>query len=562
MLSLAEYNKNQSDNANGVRVMFVLVDMKWMSNDDGYHFPTQLAAIKTDEHWNTVDTFKAYIRPYDTKYHKWNHVAYTGGTPSEFKHADKASKVFGTFEQWLNEGDILLWWYNESNLIFRKIFRIILNRKESHEAIIINRYVYRHLRGHSHYHHGDVYMRAQEQGIDFDEELINNAFNDVCVMQTLLNKIAFPQGELLQPLEKVKGPAKFNPQPNLPLQYDPATNTIHIKVCELLASSEIITKGYDNWKTPIRKRYRPCDCCKEEYKAAFRQKNFDIIKRTNYVYFYTPNSKAFHKPICSRLFYVGTILGTNKFDTATKSGRTPCKICKPTRKDAYDALPMEVKIAQIEKKIQKGANPIDKKAMNRQKVAVKERKRLLKEKNLTQEEREDIYTLTQPRFAFWVGKGYQSFHLRSCPRLNGVTNLRGFETYKEAVSAGYTPCRQCKPTSKHDATVSVPFTNRVRLHENLSDIKTKCEEAGYTFNRDKKYIYIKTPVGKWKIKTAKLPVKLEHINLVIEPDGETYHEQPRIFLSFMDTFEYIKRHDDNLESEKEEGKLFKKLLKI
>ncbi len=37
--------------------MYVLVDMEWISNQHGNHWPTQLAAARVDAQWNTVDTF-------------------------------------------------------------------------------------------------------------------------------------------------------------------------------------------------------------------------------------------------------------------------------------------------------------------------------------------------------------------------------------------------------------------------------------------------------------------------------------------------------------------------
>ena len=36
--------------------MYVFVDMEWISNQRGNHWPTQLAAARVDAHWNTVDT--------------------------------------------------------------------------------------------------------------------------------------------------------------------------------------------------------------------------------------------------------------------------------------------------------------------------------------------------------------------------------------------------------------------------------------------------------------------------------------------------------------------------
>lgn len=43
--------------------MYVLVDMEWISNQHGNHWPTQLAAARVDAQWNTVDTFFRAISP-------------------------------------------------------------------------------------------------------------------------------------------------------------------------------------------------------------------------------------------------------------------------------------------------------------------------------------------------------------------------------------------------------------------------------------------------------------------------------------------------------------------
>lgn len=34
--------------------MYVLIDMEWVTNRHGNHWPTQLAAIRVDEEWQTV----------------------------------------------------------------------------------------------------------------------------------------------------------------------------------------------------------------------------------------------------------------------------------------------------------------------------------------------------------------------------------------------------------------------------------------------------------------------------------------------------------------------------
>lgn len=539
--------------------MFVLVDMEWMTNKDGHHSPTQIAAIKVNEQWQEIDKFQSYIRPRDPEFHDWDHVSYTGGTAYDFLHARNAYSVFEAFENWLNEEDIILWWYVESERLFKKLISLILKNNELHKAVSINEYVYEFLSGQPS-SRGSSYKIAEGRGITTHNTLKHNSFNDVLVMRKLMEKISFPQDDLLKPL--IRKPKQLKPSAqaiSFPLQYDPKTNTIHKKECSLLADGTILTQGYINWKSPLRKEYHPCDCCKEEYRIALRERNMDIIERSQYTFLYSPESKVFHKYTCGSILSAKHILGSMKYQTAVDTGRIPCKLCNPSAEDKYRPLPPQVKVQRLKKKTKKLVKKTDARAIARQKIALEERYRRLNDETLTQIEKNDIYTLTQPRFAFWVGKGYQTFHLRNCVKMNDISNLKGFGTYSEAIHAGFTPCRICKPTAKHDVKVSIPINNRVREDEKIEDIETMCNDAGYTYYRESNYLYLETSVGKWRIKINTSPVKLEHINLVKTPGCKTYHEQPRIFLSFIDTFDYIKRHDDNLAEQKSNGKVFAKL---
>lgn len=140
-----------------------------------------------------------------------------------------------------------------------------------------------------------------------------------------------------------------------------------------------------------------------------------------------------------------------------------------------------------------------------------------------------------------------------------LSNLKGFKTYSQAVRAGFTPCRKCKPTAKHDVNVSIPIGNRIRIDEKIEDVEIMCKEAGFPCHMEGAYLYIETSVGKWRINIGTSPVKVEHINLAKNPNSTTYHKQPRIFLSFIDTFDYIKRHDEELAKKKANGRVFVEL---
>ena len=540
--------------------MFVITDIEWMTNTAGHFSPAQLAAIRVDDAWNEVDRFNALIRPRDSEFHDWKHVSYTGGTDTEFLHARNAHNVLQAFHEWLSEDDVVLWWYEESDAVFKKLVSLILKTKFRNKTVAINEYVYAFLQGEKN-SRGNAYKIAEARGIDTNQKMMHCAINDAVVAQKLMQKLGYPQGDLLKPV--VRATKEWYPSQkalDLPYQYDPKTNTIHNKDCPVLLVSGAITKGYETWKTPLKKGYKPCDCCKEEYQKAFRERNIDTLERTQYTYVYAADSKVFHKYSCGVMLSAKSILGTRKYETVIKTGRKPCKLCNPTPEDVYRPLPPQLKIARLQKKPKHMVGKDDARAILRQKVASEERYRKLNDDTLTKQQRDDIYTLTQPRFAFWVGQGYQTFHLHSCPKLQEISNLRGFGTYKEAIRAGFTPCRKCKPTAKHDAKVSIPITNRVREDEKVEDLETLCTEAGYTHHREGAYLYLETSVGKWRINVSESPVKLDHINLVKTPGVKKYHEQPRIFLSFIDTFDYIKRHDDELERKAAEGRVLVKLV--
>lgn len=162
--------------------------------------------------------------------------------------------------------------------------------------------------------------------------------------------------------------------------------------------------------------------------------------------------------------------------------------------------------------------------------------------------------LSQPGYAFWASKGYRTFHRRNCSKITGLSLLRGFPRYQDAVYAGYSPCRHCKPSPKQDVVFSIPITNQERCGETADTLIRLCTEHCLPFEYDMRYFTLQTMAGKWKIDMNARPVRLEHINLVTEPGNKKkFHTQPRLFLSLQDTFDYIMRHDGKLIEEMAAG---------
>ena len=58
--------------------MFVLMDIEWIENQIHYITPTQIAAMRVDEQWRCHNRFYSRIRPRDSSFHQWTHMAYTG----------------------------------------------------------------------------------------------------------------------------------------------------------------------------------------------------------------------------------------------------------------------------------------------------------------------------------------------------------------------------------------------------------------------------------------------------------------------------------------------------
>lgn len=523
--------------------VFVIVDLEWVVYKKGHYEITQLSAIRVNDDWDAIGFFSSFIKPKNMAKCDWSHPAYTGGNCDDFANAKSAYTVWSSFNEWLRNDDVLLLWNYEERIVFRRLELCLLKKNQTRKPVILDSLVHSYLKGQFS-STGSPYKIAAARGIKVNVNLQHYSPNDVRVLRELMQIIAFPQHILLNQSEIIN--ARLENNLKLPYQYHKETNTIHKRKCELITLQNLVTFGCSNLENAIKCSYKFCDCCKSEYKEALIEYNKSFIKQAGFNYIFSPSSKIYHKTTCKIGLAMKNIIGTKKYKNVVKAGRRPCQFCKPSSEEEYRRMNTKDKILRSQIKTANMPPKEDVKAIIRQRVAAEERQRRLLDDELTETEKADIYTLTQPRFAFWVGQGYQNFHTYNCHKLKGLSNLRGFSTYKEAVKAGFTPCKHCKPTKKDDATISIPITNCVRKDEKIDDIIPLCEEAGFTYYKENEYFHIETSVGKWKIIINSSPIKLDHINLAKTPNEYYYHEQPRKFLSYADVVEYIKRHDSKL----------------
>lgn len=173
--------------------------------------------------------------------------------------------------------------------------------------------------------------------------------------------------------------------------------------------------------------------------------------------------------------------------------------------------------------------------------------------NMTEQERADAITLSATRFVFRAVPGYRTFHTRQCGKLNGLTGIRGFARYEEAIRAGFQPCRQYRPSHRQDALLSIPIYNQARENEQVSDIMALCEAQGFQCTLEENTLLIETKAGRWRFDVLKRPIFVEHQHTEGSIKGpSSIHWQPRMFLSLQDVVAYIVRHDAKLTVENNE----------
>ena len=528
--------------------MYVLIDMEWITNRHGNHWPTQLAASRVDEAWNTVDAFSVLFRPKDASFQDWNHMAFSGWDRQDFEDGESLYPGLDAFQKWLRADDIICWWHQEANDLFNMFIKIAQVRDLVSKVIFLGDYIYGFLAGQKA-SVGSPYKLCAARDIPVPEPA-HCSQNDILAIQALVNGIGFQQRYLLQPPKKwVKDYTALKGTTVFPLLYDPDENTLHRSDCELLPEDKYLP-AFTSFKAPIRRKYKPCPCCREEFLDAIWDRNQDTIERSYFNFVYSTQSKVFHSRNCSHILLAYSIQGTVSFDTCLKTGRRPCKHCNPepiTSKAINFSRQVQEAIQAPQKQSGRNLSKDEKSALGRYKRAKEERETALKKGVLTESERNTVMALSQPGLAFWASRGYRTFHRRNCPQITGLTQLVGFPRYQDAVHAGYCPCRHCKPSPKQNVVFSIPITNKERTGETTDTLVRLCTEHCLPFQYDSRYFEMQTMVGKWRIDMSLRPVRLEHINLVSHPQNtKKYHVQPRLFLSLKDTFDYIMRHDSTL----------------
>lgn len=519
--------------------MYVIMDMEWVVNRAGMPCPTQLAALRVDGHWRRMGSFQSLIRPRDESCHRWTHVAYTGAEREQFLRAPSGIKTFNALFRWLRDDDVLLWWEERAADVFRKGVLRMLTRGVSQQTLLLNGAV-----SEACHRSGDPYQLAAARQIRVQGPQHASA-KDVEAIRALLAGIRL-RPEAIRAAQEAQSEDQSAPAKYL---YDPATNLLHTAGggCHVENPQEIA-----NFKNCLRRGYRPCPtCCAAEYRREFMKQSAMVISNTGYNFVYRERSEVFHKAECvhARRIPYWEIKGSADYSTCAELGKRPCRLCRPTsdyrRPRAVSAQAVEAPMApkKAERVLLPGLTRVldadEARAYNLYLEAQQKRDATQLSDAGAQD---DGCRLPCAGSAFWAARGYRTFHLANCPKLNGLANLEGFARYTQATARGFEPCKCCKPSPKHDLPMPVPKGSRVRPQETAELLNRRCRECGYRGRQEGGFYYIETPVGKWKLDISARPVDLWHINLVMNPGGG-FHKQPCLILSLTDAFRYIHHHD-------------------
>jgi len=518
--------------------MYVLMDLEWIVDKNKRAIPTQIAAIRINAEYKVIGLFRKLIKPPDCTNVNWKDIALAKFPSQDFMSASSGISVFKDIRYWLRSDDLICWWHHESKSVFSRLFAAMNKQTCTIKQYVIREKVYAYLHGKTGGMKGSPYAFANALGIEYKDRQ-HDAYNDAETMRKLLASVHFPQIYLAKGM-----PQAVNAQPHLPYQGDIGRKIMHKRDCIDLPT-DVPLKGFGSINKALEGEYQPCrKCLAEEFRKTLRAKNKELIDKSDFNYIYTAGSRIFHKYTCKTMLMARDLRGSVYYDTCARRKLRPCKICNPTPDDeprdcGFVISPEGELKTHAHRMMPAGIV----RAVKRHEQAQKDRYGQNRE-GLTKNETRDLMILSHPGYAFWSGKGYKTFHTRHCPKLQQVSDLEGYARYNDAIRIGLTPCKVCHPTKKSDVEYSIPITSRARTDDSVEYLRKMCDEHGFPHSETVYIFQLETPVGKWKIHMKTEPILLDHINLAKKnKQQDTYHRQPRAFLSLKDAMDYILRHD-------------------
>ncbi|MBE5807784.1 MAG: hypothetical protein E7317_05540 [Clostridiales bacterium] len=550
--------------------MLVFMDLEWCELD-GRICPTQLSALRVLPGWKTLARYDVLIKPQSGTTPDWPFVAYGGYAPEAFDEALPATTAFSRLRFWLGPKDVLCWWRAGAATTFITLYRLFLREMPTNSMRLVAPAVALALGDEDAPNEKSLYTYVRERDAVPEWNYVpHRSADDVDLLNALCRRLYLDEGEVLahrlppmaanRRIWELDGQSGAVKAQQGRFCVDLVAKKAHAAGCAKRPKGHA-TEEYATILECVRIGVKPCACCRAEYWKANEARAQVIIDKSKYRYVYS-GGDVFHRTGCMHVKHIPfmALKGCKRYQVALDKGKRPCGWCRPKPLPEED-VPLPLPAPQhAETEAASAAPARDKDGFTRaltkaEKSAIRRHGQAAKERaQLADDADHDAFTLSRSGYSFWAAHGYRTFHLRQCPRLQGLKHLHGYATYADAVRAHLKPCRTCKPTAKFDLKISVPIYQQLRADETAEELDAICEMNGWKHAlEDGKYL-IETDVGKWKLVFGTSPVDVYHINKVTTPDNtNNYHRQHRLFLSMTDTLEYIRRHDATLAEKRGAG---------
>lgn len=246
--------------------MNVLIDIEWVKENEVSSI-TQFAAVCVTGDWKAAAIFERLVCPENHWAADWEHMAYSGYAPDEFRTGVSEKTCIEDFIEFLDDSDTILCWHKDTKQVLKQKVEQFLGKPLPVKCECVNQAVYTIARSKGIQARG-LYEMADEIGITTPAPR-HRSINDVAVLQKLLSAFRYDEKAARE------------------------------------ATREAPKGMVDR-----------------------RARNADILSRVQYNYIYTPSSKVFHKPSCHLMLNAVNIKGCTYYKTAL-NGRVPCRICHP-----------------------------------------------------------------------------------------------------------------------------------------------------------------------------------------------------------------------------------------
>ena len=259
--------------------MNVLIDIEWVQSGEDFEI-TQIAAVRVSEKWETVDTFGALVCPASCWNVNWDHMAYNGYSPDEFRAGSDEASCLLRLLHFLKADDTLICWHKDTEHVLKRKWETTVGEELLLKCRHVNQKVHGLASARGIDQHG-LYETAAAFGIELPAPK-HQATNDVQVMQRLLSK--------------------------LNIQFSANSGAI---------------------QDAPRKKTR-------------REKILEALSHSQYNYIFTLDSNVFHRVTCHLMLNAKTIHGTVRYEKASR-GRVPCKVCRPQPGEPRESPPAQQK---------------------------------------------------------------------------------------------------------------------------------------------------------------------------------------------------------------------------